>query len=100
MPLEHRQLDDFLRHIHAGRCARVLAERNDFSVVSRACGVRQITRCRVPVCFSCNCSGVISSMLKESNTRAKRALSTVRAAGCSILPCCATSLPFCTPAPP
>lgn len=30
MPLEHRQFDDFLRHIHAGRCARMLAERNDF----------------------------------------------------------------------
>ena len=30
MPLEHRQLDDFLCHVHAGRCARVLAERNDF----------------------------------------------------------------------
>ena len=29
MPLEHRQLDDLLRHVHAGRCARVLTERND-----------------------------------------------------------------------
>ena len=30
MPLEHCQFDDLLRQIHAGRCARVLAERNDF----------------------------------------------------------------------
>ena len=30
MPLKHRQLNDFLCHVHAGRCARVLAERNDF----------------------------------------------------------------------
>ena len=29
MPLEHCQLDDLLRHVHAGRCARVLTERND-----------------------------------------------------------------------
>ena len=29
MPLEHRQLDDLLCHVHAGCCARVLAERND-----------------------------------------------------------------------